>query len=132
MNSNLRLRMIVGGAEQQRDSLFGWGSAPGFEGVKRRGHGDLHLRRAGLLMHADHLRRPRRIDGANLVRGLQPLAADDQAVLGAQVRGHMIERVAHGARILGVVEIGKGLIRKHAPRRARLDRGETPAIAITQ
>ena len=81
------------------------------------------LRGAGFLMDADDLGRARRIDGANLLGGLEALAADDEAVFAAEVRGHLVERRAHGARILRIVEVGEGLIGKHALRRARLDRG---------
>ena len=91
--------------------------------MKGRGHCGFNLGGAGLLMHADHLLRPRRIDGANLVLSFQAIAADDQAVLGAKMRGDVVERAAHGVSILGIAEIGERLIGKHAPRCARLNRG---------
>ena len=75
----------VGHAEQQAGALFKRSLAPGFEGLQRRLHRGLDVFLAGLLMKAHHLRRLRRIDGLDLVRGLDALAADDQVVLAAQL-----------------------------------------------
>ncbi len=97
--------------------------APRIEGAERGRHGGIHLRRAGLLMHADDLRRTRRIDGANPLGGSQALAADDERVIAAEMHGHLIKSAAHGTRILGIVEVSEGLIRKHAVGRARLNDG---------
>jgi hypothetical protein len=71
--------------------------------VKRRGHGGFSLRGACFLVHADDLSRARRIDGANPLSGFEALAANDQAVLNAEVRPYVIEGAAHGARILRIL-----------------------------
>ncbi len=109
------------GPKQQRDARFDRGLAPGIEGVQRGSHGSIYLCRAGHLMHTDNLRRPRGIDGANPLRSLEPLAADDERVLAAEMRGHLVESVAHGARIFRVAEVGKGLVRKPALGGERFD-----------
>ena len=91
--------------------------------MERGGHCDFNLRGAGLLMNTDDLCRARGIDGANSLRSFETLAADDQAVLHAQVSGNMVECTAHGALILRITEVSKRLIRKHSLRRARPDGG---------
>ena len=123
MNSNLRLRMTSAALSSRDARIVDRGLAPGIEGAECGRHGGIHLRCASLLMNADDLRRARGIDGANPLSGSHALAADDERVIAAEMHGHLIESVAHGARILGVAEVGERLIRKHALRRARLDGG---------
>ena len=65
---------------------------------------------AGLLVQSDHLRGLGRIDGLDLVAGLDPLAADDQVVLAAQLAAHFLDGGAHLAGSLRLGEIGERLV----------------------
>ncbi len=69
-------------------------------------------------MHSDHLRRPRRIQRANLLLGADAPAADDNVILLPKLVGNAGQSVPHGADIVFAIEVQKRLV-------AELARGGT-------
>ena len=80
---------------------------------------------AGLLMQSDNLRGFCRVDGLDLVFGLDPFAADDQVVFAAQLATNLLDRGAHLARILRLGEVGERLIYEGAFMQASLWAGRS-------
>ena len=72
-------------------------------------------------MDAHNLRGPRRIERLDFAVGLEPVAADDQVVLAAELAGDMVQRRLHRACVLRVLEVDKRLIYKAALGKARLN-----------
>ena len=72
-----------GGGEDQGNSCFYRGSAPGLEGLEGRLHGFFGVLRAGFLVDADDLGRAGRVEGADFGLGLEAAAADDEVVFAA-------------------------------------------------
>jgi hypothetical protein len=65
---------------------------------------------AGLLVNADDLRRPRRIQRLDLVSRLNTLAADDEVILAAELSANALDGGAHLAGVFFLVEIVEGLV----------------------
>ena len=85
------------------------------------GHSHFGVFGSGFLVDADDLSGARGVQGANLVSGFEPLAADDQIVFMAQLTGDQLQRGLHPAGVFRELEINKRLIRKAALGRARLN-----------
>ena len=79
------------------------------KGFERGLHRWLYVLFAGLLVDAHDLRRLRRVQGLDLVGGLDALAADDQVILAAELAADFRDGGAHAAGILFVAEIIEGL-----------------------
>ena len=106
----LALAHQIAHAKQQRRALFGGSVSPAFEGLRSGIDGGLNVLLAGFLMDADHFGGFGRIDGTDLVRGLDAFAANDQVILAAQLPAHFFERGAHLAHILFLAEIDKRFV----------------------
>ncbi len=65
---------------------------------------------ARLLMDADNLRRLRRIQGFDLVGGLDALASDDEVVLAAELATDSLDGGAHLAGVVFMAEVVEGLV----------------------
>jgi hypothetical protein len=65
-------------------------------------------------MDAHDLRRLRRIDGFDLLPGLDPLAAEDEVILAAQLAAHLVDRCPHLARVFFAAEINRRFVDKWA------------------
>jgi len=80
---------------------------------------------ARLLVNSDDLRRPRGVQGLDLVGSFDALAADDEVILAAELAANSFDSGAHLARVVFVAEIVKGLVDKRALMggRARPDGG---------
>jgi hypothetical protein len=91
--------------QQERNTIFRRNPAPKIKRLERSGHCLFRVLWTGLLVHAHHLRRLCRIEGTNLVSGLQSLSAYDQVVFAPKVGRHLFERALHCARILRRFEI---------------------------
>ena len=100
--------MISAAPSSRETRSFGRDPAPSLKGPKGRLHGLLGVFRAGLLVNAHHLRRPRRIQRSDLPLGLEPLAPDNQVVFAAQLAGHQVQRCSHRPGIFGVLKSVKG------------------------
>ena len=118
---HLALAQQITDAVHQAGALFDGSAAPGFEGGERGLHRRLDVFSARFLMDADNLRRLRRVQRFDLVGSLEPLAADDEVILVAQLSAHLGDGCTHAARILFIAEIEKGLGNKRTlmQRRAR-------------
>jgi hypothetical protein len=75
------------------------------------------------LVNRDHFRRLGGIDGTDLARGLDALAADDQVILAAQLATHFADGGAHLAHVVFFAEIDKRLILKRTFMKANLQTG---------
>jgi hypothetical protein len=75
------------------------------EGFQRGGHCRFHVLFARLLMDSDYLRRLRRVQRFDLVRGLDALAADDEVILAAKLSANTFDGGAHFAGVVFVAEI---------------------------
>ena len=95
----LALANYVSRIQQQRNAHIRRCPAPWNEGVLRGGHRTCGMFGAGLLMNADNLRRPRRIDGNNFFRGLDALAADHEIVFARQAAAQLYSSAFSMARM---------------------------------
>ena len=80
------------------------------EGLTGGLYGGFDLIFARFLVNANYFRRLGGIDGTNLVRGLDALAADDQVVFAAELSAHFFDGGAHFAHVLFFGEIDKRLV----------------------
>ena len=111
---HLALAHQISNVEQQPGALFDRSAAPRFEGGERGLHGRFYVIFVRLLMDADNLRRLRRVQRLDFVRSPDPLAADDQVVLAAQLAAHLGNGGAHLARVIFVAKIEKRLRNERA------------------
>src|ERR1019366_9402679 len=79
--------------------------------------------RTGFLENAHNLRRPRRIERANLALRLEPMTADDQVILMPQLADDQLQCTLHLAGIFMCLEVDKRFIDKPAFWRAQLNIG---------
>ncbi len=100
----------IGRVQKQRRALFDGGNAPAFISIECSLHGELGMLQPCLLMHSDHLRRPRRIQRADLLLGADAPAADDDVILLTELVGDTVQGVPHRACIVFTVEVQKRLI----------------------
>ncbi len=100
----------IGGAEQEASAVFDESAAPGSEGFEGGGHGRLYVLFARLLMNADYLRRTRGVQGPDLVRRFDALAADDEVVLAPELSTNALDGGAHLAGIVLKAEIVERLV----------------------
>ena len=99
-------------AEEEGDPRFQRGSAPGLEGLERGLYGHFGVSGIGFLVNADDLSRASRVQGANLVPGLEPLAADDQVVFAAQLTGDQVQAACILRTFSGALKSVKGSFTK--------------------
>ncbi len=104
------LAQHIAHAEEQAGALFERGLAPAGKSLQRGLHGRFHVLLAGLLVQSDDLRGLGRIDGLDLVAGLDPLAANDEVVLPTQQCTHFLDGGAHLAGVLFAGEIDQRLV----------------------
>jgi hypothetical protein len=76
---------------------------------------------SGLLVEADELGGPGRIEGANLAPGAQALTAYDEVVLAAELCGNLVERGLHGPGNVRGFEVMEGFVDKLPVRGAMLN-----------
>ena len=69
---------------------------------------------AGFLVQADNLRRLGGINGLDLVRGLDALAADDEVILASELGAHFLNGGAHLAGVFFLAEINQRLVHEQA------------------
>ncbi len=104
----------VAHAKQQAGALFAGSPAPALKRVKGGLHGRFDMVFAGFLVQADNLRRLGGIDGLDLVRGLDALAADDEVILASELGAHFFDGGAHLAGIFFLAEINQRLVDERA------------------
>ena len=109
--------------QQQRRALFHRHVLPGRKRFQRRLHRPFGVFQPSLLVHAHHLRRPRRIQRLDLVRRARPLPTDDQLILVAEHIAHPGQRSLHGMHVFRIVEIDERFVAEGSAGRNRLNDG---------
>ena len=106
----LALAYDGGGAEQHRDPLMGRRGAPFREegiGILDGASGELG---GGLVVNADQLARPRRIQRFQKIAGLKMFAGDLNVVFTPELAAHLGECLFHRFAVGGLREIGDGFV----------------------
>ena len=109
--------------QQQGRAFFHCHVLPGrkrFQGSLHRSFGVLE---ASLLVHADHLRRPRRVQRLDLVWRPRSLPTDDQFILVPEHISHPGQRSLHRMHVFKIVEIDEGFVVEGSAGRNRLNDG---------
>src|ERR1700684_3850538 len=83
-------------------------------------HGRLDVLFTSFLMNSDYFGWLGRIDGTDLVRSLDALAADDQVILAAELSADFFDGGAHLAHVVFFSEIDKRLVFERALMQAEL------------
>ena len=98
------------GAQEEIDTLLDGSVRPGGEGGEGGVHCGLSVGGVGGLMEADELRGPGGVGAADLGRGLEAFAADDEVVLAAEIAFDEAQGILHFELDGGVGEVEERLI----------------------